>query len=190
MVVVNEARKRGFLTTAQRFDHPPIVGHRDCAHGSSGNPACGGGGGRQGEGRTRLLSSAPLSLLAYRGRRPSNHALAPRCQTRPQCIDTARRYRNGNRNEQGLSKNTVRLIRGVLSVLLGDAVDNGIVVPLTTGGHRYPFRVSCRFQGKAGYIVLDQIRTVDGERLIRPLGRLGPATVDAALGVLQEMFAP
>jgi hypothetical protein len=38
--VVNEARKRGFVTTAQRFDQAPIVGHRDCAHGSSGNPAC------------------------------------------------------------------------------------------------------------------------------------------------------
>jgi magnesium-transporting ATPase (P-type) len=36
--VVNEARKRGFVTTAQRFDHAPIVGHRDCAHGSSGTP--------------------------------------------------------------------------------------------------------------------------------------------------------
>ena len=34
-----------------------------------------------------------------------------------------------------------------------------IVAPLTTGGHPYPFRVSCRFQGKLGRVVLDQIRT-------------------------------
>jgi Phage integrase, N-terminal SAM-like domain len=33
----------------------------------------------------------------------------------------------GRRRGQGLSKNTVRLIRGVLSVLLGDAVDDGII---------------------------------------------------------------
>lgn len=65
-----------------------------------------------------------------------------------------------------------------------------IVAPLTTGGHRYPFRVSCRFQGKAGYIVLDQIRTVDSERLIQSLGRLGPSPLDAALRILREMFAP
>ncbi len=65
-----------------------------------------------------------------------------------------------------------------------------IIAPLTTGGHRYPFRGSCRFQGKAGYVILDQIRTVDRERLIQPLGRLGPSTLDAALRVLQEMFAP
>jgi mRNA interferase MazF len=65
-----------------------------------------------------------------------------------------------------------------------------IVAPLTTGGHPYPFRVSCRFQGKLGRVVLDQIRTVDRERLVRRLGRLAPGTVATALGVLQEMFAP
>ena len=65
-----------------------------------------------------------------------------------------------------------------------------IVAPLTTGGHPYPFRVPCRFGGKSGHIVVDQIRTVDRERLVRRLGRLAPATVDRTLSVLQEMFAP
>lgn len=65
-----------------------------------------------------------------------------------------------------------------------------IVAPLTTGGHPYPFRVSCRFGGKSGYLVLDQVRAVDQERFIRRLGRVSPATLAAALAVLQEMFAP
>ena len=65
-----------------------------------------------------------------------------------------------------------------------------IVAPLTTGGHPYPFRIPCRFGGKAGYIVVDQIRTVDHERLLRRLGRLAPATLGRTLSVLQEMFAP
>lgn len=65
-----------------------------------------------------------------------------------------------------------------------------IVAPLTTGGHPYPFRVPCRFQGKPGYVVLDQIRTVDRDRLVRRLGHLGPQTLGKALNVLQEMFAP
>lgn len=65
-----------------------------------------------------------------------------------------------------------------------------IVAPLTTGGHPYPFRVSCRFQGKLGRVVLDQIRTVDRERLVRRLGRLVPGTLGRGLAVLQEMFAP
>ena len=65
-----------------------------------------------------------------------------------------------------------------------------IVAPLTTGGHSYPFRVPCRFHGKAGYVVVDQIRTVDQERLSRRLGQLAPATLAKTLAVLQEMFAP
>ncbi len=65
-----------------------------------------------------------------------------------------------------------------------------IVAPLTTGGHAYPFRVPCRFQGKPGQIVLDQIRTVDRGRLVRHLGALGPQTLGTVLGVLQEMFTP
>ena len=64
-----------------------------------------------------------------------------------------------------------------------------IVAPMTTGGHPYPFRVACRFQQKAGYIVLDQLRTVDTERLVRRLGALTPTSVDQILARLQEMFS-
>ncbi len=65
-----------------------------------------------------------------------------------------------------------------------------IVAPLTTGGHPYPFRVPCRFGGKIGCVVVDQIRTVDQERLLGRLGRLAPTTLSRTLSVLQEMFAP
>ena len=63
-----------------------------------------------------------------------------------------------------------------------------IVAPLTTGGHPYPFRVQCRFEGRAGYVVIDQIRTVDRERLVRRLGKLSPSTLARVLAILQEMF--
>jgi len=65
-----------------------------------------------------------------------------------------------------------------------------IVAPLTAGAHPYPFRVSCRFQGRAGFAVIDQIRTVDQERLVRRLGKLTPSTLTRILAVLQEMFTP
>jgi mRNA interferase MazF len=64
-----------------------------------------------------------------------------------------------------------------------------IVAPMTTGGRAYPWRVACRFQRRAGFIALDQLRTVDAERLLRPLGRLTPQTVTTVLRRLQEMFA-
>jgi mRNA interferase MazF len=65
-----------------------------------------------------------------------------------------------------------------------------IIAPLTTGTHSYPFRVACRFEGKSGYIVLDQIRTVDRERLVGRLGKLPSSTLEQTLTILQEMFAP
>lgn len=65
-----------------------------------------------------------------------------------------------------------------------------IVAPLTTGGHSYPFRVACRFRGRPGFVVLDQIRTIDQERLVRSVGRLAPSTLARVLAALQEMFAP
>jgi len=65
-----------------------------------------------------------------------------------------------------------------------------IVAPLTSGQHTYPFRIACRFQKRSGHVVLDQIRTIDRERLVRSLGKLSDGTMRRVLSVLQEMFAP
>jgi mRNA interferase MazF len=65
-----------------------------------------------------------------------------------------------------------------------------IVAPMTTGGQAYPWRVRCRFRDRAGFIAMDQLRTVDSERLVRRLGRISPGTITITLSVLQEMFTP
>lgn len=64
-----------------------------------------------------------------------------------------------------------------------------LVAPMNTKGLAYPTRVSCKFQGKDGQIVLDQIRTVDKTRLVKKLGTISATTQKAALAVLTEMFA-
>ena len=64
-----------------------------------------------------------------------------------------------------------------------------IIVPMTTRGQAYPTRVPCRFKGKTGQIVLDQIRAVDRSRLVKKLGSIDNKTASVVLGVLQEMFA-
>ena len=64
-----------------------------------------------------------------------------------------------------------------------------IVAPMTGGGGAYPWRVPCRFRRKSGFVVVDQIRTVDRSRLTRRLGRLRAETVAAVLRTLQDMFA-
>ena len=65
-----------------------------------------------------------------------------------------------------------------------------IVAPMTSKGRSYPTRVTCRFQGVDGQVVLDQLRTVDKARLVRRLGELDSGTMDEVLGVLQDLFAP
>ena len=64
-----------------------------------------------------------------------------------------------------------------------------IIAPMTTKGRPYPTRVRCRFEGKDGQVVLDQLRTVDKVRLVKRLGRLSPAAQHDTLAVLAEMFA-
>lgn len=63
-----------------------------------------------------------------------------------------------------------------------------IVAPLTSSGKAYPFRVPCVFGRKHGLIVLDQIRTVDRERLLRRLGTISERELDGTLALLREMF--
>jgi mRNA interferase MazF len=72
---------------------------------------------------------------------------------------------------------------------LNRAIRTAMVAPMTTQRRPYPSRVPCRFQGKLGQVVLDQIRTVDKARLIKKLGRIDRKTAAKVLDVLQEMFA-
>ena len=64
-----------------------------------------------------------------------------------------------------------------------------IIAPMTTQGNSYPTRIACKFQGKSGKIVLDQIRTVDKSRLVKRLGKLAADEQKDVLLVLAEMFA-
>jgi mRNA interferase MazF len=65
-----------------------------------------------------------------------------------------------------------------------------IIAPMTSKGRNYPSRIDCKFQGKAGQIVLDQIRTVDKIRLTKRLGKLTPEESQTVLNLLAEIFAP
>src|SRR5882724_102085 len=49
-----------------------------------------------------------------------------------------------------------------------------MIAPMTTRSRMYASRVPCRFQGRNGEIVLDQIRVVDKSRLLKRLGAIHP----------------
>lgn len=69
-------------------------------------------------------------------------------------------------------------------------INTVIIAPMTSLSRAYPSRVNCKFQGKQGQVVLDQIRTVDKTRLTKKLGRIDVQTQTEVLTVLNEMFSP
>jgi len=62
------------------------------------------------------------------------------------------------------------------------------VAPMTTGSRPAPYRIPVHFQGKHGLILLDQLRTLDKQRLVRRLGRIGTRTLTLTLAALRETF--
>lgn len=63
-----------------------------------------------------------------------------------------------------------------------------LIAPMTTQSHPYPSRVPVTFARKAGWVVLDQIRSVDKRRLIKRLGQLEAKTIARIKSVIQEML--
>lgn len=72
---------------------------------------------------------------------------------------------------------------------LNRSLRRAIVAPLTSGSHPAPFRVSTTFRGRPGLILLDQIRTVDRQRLVAKRGVMDQATTESALTVLAGLFS-
>lgn len=64
-----------------------------------------------------------------------------------------------------------------------------LVAPMTTKGFQFPCRVECRFGGKQGLILLDQISAVDKSRLVKNLGVIDELTQLELCRCLQELFA-
>jgi mRNA interferase MazF len=62
------------------------------------------------------------------------------------------------------------------------------VAALTQGVKNYPTRVNCEFGGKAGQVALDQIRSIDKTRLVKPLGSMDEATCRKICRLLQALF--
>lgn len=63
-----------------------------------------------------------------------------------------------------------------------------IIAPMTTKSHSYPTRVKVTFEKKTGWIVLDQIKTIDRSRLVKRLGRVTNDAITKIKSVIKEML--
>jgi mRNA interferase MazF len=68
------------------------------------------------------------------------------------------------------------------------ALSTVLMAPMTTKGFEFPCRISCKFKGKNGLVLLDQIRAVDKSRLVKKLGAVSAKTQKELCACLQEMF--
>ena len=63
-----------------------------------------------------------------------------------------------------------------------------VIAPMTTSSKKYPTRVEVKHDNKIGWIVIDQIRTIDKRRIIKLLGRLSKPEIKQVKDIVKETY--
>ena len=71
---------------------------------------------------------------------------------------------------------------------MNNFISTVIIAPLTIKSHSYPTRIPIEVQGKEGWIVLDQIKAIDKQRIIKKIGSLNKSKIQRIKLVIKEML--
>jgi mRNA interferase MazF len=63
-----------------------------------------------------------------------------------------------------------------------------VIAPVTSSSKPYPTRIAITHQTVSGWIVLDQIRTIDRVRVIKRLGTLSEKEIRKTKNIIKETF--
>lgn len=63
-----------------------------------------------------------------------------------------------------------------------------VIAPMTTSSKSYPTRVEIKHDNKIGWVVLDQIRTIDKQRIINGLGNLSKPEIKEVKAIIKETY--
>jgi mRNA interferase MazF len=63
-----------------------------------------------------------------------------------------------------------------------------IIAPMTTKSRPYPTRVEIRHKKQVGWVVIDQIRTIDKQRVLKILDNLTPDEIRKVKEIIKETF--
>ncbi len=63
-----------------------------------------------------------------------------------------------------------------------------VIAPMTTSERPYPTRFEIEHNKKKGYVVLDQIRTIDRSRIIKVLGVISKQEITMCKAIIKETF--
>lgn len=71
---------------------------------------------------------------------------------------------------------------------LNDYLRTVTIAPMTTKSHKYPTRIKVKHDNKEGWVVIDQIRTIDRSRIIKTFGKLSDQEIMECKRVIKETF--
>lgn len=63
-----------------------------------------------------------------------------------------------------------------------------VIAPITSQSKDYPTRVKIKQNNKDGWIVIDQIRTIDKQRIIKAFNKLSEKEIEKIKLVIKETF--
>ena len=63
-----------------------------------------------------------------------------------------------------------------------------VIAPMTSQSKDYPTRIKVRHNNKDGYIVLDQIRTVEKQRVVMVYNRLTEKEIERIKQLIKEIY--
>ena len=63
-----------------------------------------------------------------------------------------------------------------------------IIAPITSASKPYPTRIYSKSLTIPGWIVLDQIRTIDQQRMLKKLGQLNAEEVQKCKAIIEELL--
>ncbi|MCP2044192.1 type II toxin-antitoxin system PemK/MazF family toxin [Pontibacter sp. HSC-36F09] len=63
-----------------------------------------------------------------------------------------------------------------------------VIAPMTTKSRSYPTRVKVKHNNQVGWVIIDQIRTIDKVRIVKVLGSLNLSEIASCKSVIKETF--
>lgn len=71
---------------------------------------------------------------------------------------------------------------------INDHLRTVVVAPMTTTSRNYPTRIKVKHNSKVGWVVLDQIRTIDKMHIVKTYASLSDKEIIACKQVIKETF--
>jgi mRNA interferase MazF len=71
---------------------------------------------------------------------------------------------------------------------INDHLRTVVIAPMTSQSRNYPTRVKVKHNNQEGWVVLDQIRTIDKMRIVKKLGSLTEKEIRECKRVIRETF--